>query len=143
MSMHLCKPGLTTTYKKRVQKITKAKQLEFEQGWRDRNQQLRQLGLPKETFEQYIDFVHGHSKEQKNKITKTNNSGQLRDSDILRRGDISSAKSLDTGITGACSSKPKQTYTGSEILGISVLHKSCLQPIFSNEAAIEVAKMRR
>jgi hypothetical protein len=29
------------------------------------------------------------------------------------------------------------------MIGIAVLHKSCLQPIFSNEEAIEVAKMRR
>ena len=54
MSMHLCGPALTTTsYKKRVEKITKSKQEEFERGWRDRNQRLKDMHLPKETFFHY------------------------------------------------------------------------------------------
>ena len=39
--------------------------------------------------------------------------------------------------------KPKQTYTGIEVIGVAVLHKSCLQPIFSNEHAVDAAHMRR
>jgi len=34
-------------------------------------------------------------------------------------------------------------YTGTEVLGVAVLHKSCLQPIFNKKAAIETAQMRR
>jgi len=34
-------------------------------------------------------------------------------------------------------------YTGSNVVGITILHKSCLQPVFSKEAAIDAAKMRR
>lgn len=34
-------------------------------------------------------------------------------------------------------------YTGTRLLGIAVLHKSCLQPIFSQEEAIAAATMRR
>jgi hypothetical protein len=34
-------------------------------------------------------------------------------------------------------------YTGTEMIGISIIHKSCLQPVFSREAAIDVASMRR
>ena len=34
-------------------------------------------------------------------------------------------------------------YTGTEMLGISIIHKSCLQPIFSKQAAIDAANMRR
>jgi hypothetical protein len=36
-----------------------------------------------------------------------------------------------------------KVYTGTEIIGIAVMHKSCLQPVFSKEAAIDAAKMRR
>ena len=32
---------------------------------------------------------------------------------------------------------------GDKIIGIGVLHKSCLQPIFNKEAAEDIAKMRR
>jgi hypothetical protein len=36
-----------------------------------------------------------------------------------------------------------KVYTGTEMIGIAVMHKSCLQPVFSKEAAIDAAKMRR
>jgi len=50
--------------------------------------------------------------------------------------------SLDSGIGNA--TKPEtQMYTGSNVVGITILHKSCLQPVFSKEAAIDAAKMRR
>ena len=160
MSMHLCGPALTTTsYKKRVDKITKAKQEEFERGWRDRNQRLKEMHLPKETFEQYMEFVYGHSKKEKrqtpNRSTlsqatpeKTAGSKFGSANDVFG-GPTASREvaihipSLHDWTTGPCSSKPSPTYTGTNILGIAVLHKSCLQPIFSNEEAIEVAQMRR
>jgi hypothetical protein len=34
-------------------------------------------------------------------------------------------------------------YTGDKLIGIAVLHKSCLQPVFSKETATEIARMRR
>lgn len=34
-------------------------------------------------------------------------------------------------------------YTGEKMVGISIIHKSCLQPIFSEDSAKEVAAMRR
>jgi len=78
MSMHLCGPGLTTTsYKKRKEKVTKAQQAELEQGWRSRNQRLKEMHLPKETFEQYLEWVYGKGKKTKSQtntgdgITKT------------------------------------------------------------------------
>ena len=50
--------------------------------------------------------------------------------------------SLNTG-EGIASSKPKQYYTGSKMLGIGTLHKSNAVPVFSDEEAIDMAKMRR
>jgi hypothetical protein len=34
-------------------------------------------------------------------------------------------------------------YTGREIIGVAVLHKSCMQPIRTKEAASDIARMRR
>lgn len=51
--------------------------------------------------------------------------------------------SRDTGHLGAISSKQIPKYTGDEILGVSIIHKSCLQPIFSQKEAIDAATMRR
>ena len=50
--------------------------------------------------------------------------------------------SRDTGWV-ACTKGTDKVYTGSAVVGIAVQHKSCLQPVFSQEAAIESAKMRR
>jgi hypothetical protein len=36
-----------------------------------------------------------------------------------------------------------KVYTGDQVLGVTVLHKSCLQPVFSKQDAIDAAKMRR
>ena len=44
---------------------------------------------------------------------------------------------------GDCTLKEIPTYTGTEMIGISIIHKSCLQPIFSKEAAVDAASMRR
>jgi hypothetical protein len=50
--------------------------------------------------------------------------------------------SKDTGAV-PCTKKDTQSYTGSAVVGIVVQHKSCLQPVFSQEAAMDSAKMRR
>lgn len=39
--------------------------------------------------------------------------------------------------------KETPEYTGDKMIGISIIHKSCLQPIFSEEAAVDAANMRR
>ena len=44
---------------------------------------------------------------------------------------------------GSTAAKEIPVYTGTEMIGISIIHKSCLQPVFSKEAAIDVASMRR
>jgi hypothetical protein len=36
-----------------------------------------------------------------------------------------------------------KVYTGTEIIGVTVLHKSCLQPVFNQQQAIDAASMRR
>lgn len=49
--------------------------------------------------------------------------------------------SRDTG--GNATLAPAKVYTGDKVLGVTVLHKSCLQPVFSKQDAIDAAKMRR
>lgn len=51
--------------------------------------------------------------------------------------------SLNTWVTGPVNTKPNQHYTGSNVLGVTIVHKSCLQPVFSQQEAIDAAKMRR
>lgn len=44
---------------------------------------------------------------------------------------------------GAVSTKPMQQYTGTKMLGIGTLHKSNAVPVFSDDEAKEMARMRR
>lgn len=52
-------------------------------------------------------------------------------------------KSLDTGHSGPVSSKPTPKYTGTKILGIGTMHKSNAVPVFSDEEAQDISRMRR
>ena len=44
---------------------------------------------------------------------------------------------------GPCVKAPDKVYTGTAIKGIGTMHKSNAVPIFSNEQAVEISKMRR
>jgi hypothetical protein len=52
-------------------------------------------------------------------------------------------KSLNTWITGAVNVKQTPQYTGNKIIGIGTMHKSNAVPIFSDQEAIEISRMRR
>ncbi len=50
--------------------------------------------------------------------------------------------SLDSGWV-PCTTAANQEYTGSAVVGISTLHKSNAVPVFSQQEAIDISKMRR
>jgi hypothetical protein len=50
--------------------------------------------------------------------------------------------SYDSG-TGVGAKKENPVYTGDKVLGVSIVHKSCLQPVFSEAQAKDFASMRR
>ena len=50
-------------------------------------------------------------------------------------------KSVDTG--GNATLKAPQVYTGTKVKGIATMHKSNAVPVFSDEEAVEISKMRR
>lgn len=52
-------------------------------------------------------------------------------------------KSLDTGLVPATKPIQGNVYTGTEMKGIGTLHKSNAVPIFTNEEALDQARMRR
>ena len=168
MSMHLARGLTTTSTKKRTQKITKAMQQELESGWRDRNVWLRGISLPKETFEQYLEWVYGNGKKAKTKAKSSSATSTTPTAKIFNgvqpiiekvlavsdvHGNRESAhetcnkyavpERTNLWVTGACSSKPSPTYTGTKIIGIGTMHKSNMVPIFSDEEAKDISRMRR
>lgn len=169
MSMHLAGPGLTTTsYKKRKAKITKAQQADLERGWKDRNVRLKQMGLSKETFEQYLEWVYGEGKKEKKEkkewarsqatvsktITRASFSPRTEEKPICTNDNTNENLVRPTiwngtgthgklWVKGACTIKQTPTYTGTKILGIGTMHKSNAVPIFSDEEAVDISRMRR
>jgi hypothetical protein len=51
-------------------------------------------------------------------------------------------KSLDSGL-GIAAKREPQRYTGTKVKGIGTMHKSNAVPIFSDDEARDIAKMRR
>jgi hypothetical protein len=45
--------------------------------------------------------------------------------------------------TGVATLKETKVYTGTKMIGIATMHKSNSVPVFSDEAAIDIAHMRR
>ena len=61
-----------------------------------------------------------------------------------RIAELRTLPSLDTSVKGAVTTGEKvKVYTGDKIIGIATMHKSNLVPIFNNDAAADVSKMRR
>ena len=51
--------------------------------------------------------------------------------------------SLNTGFIACTKPVSGNSYTGTKMLGIGTLHKSNAVPVFNNDEAIDMAKMRR
>lgn len=51
-------------------------------------------------------------------------------------------KSVDTG-SGTATLAPAKVYTGTKVKGIATMHKSNAVPVFSDEEAVDISKMRR
>ena len=61
----------------------------------------------------------------------------------IGRSNTHHIKSLDTGHSGPVSSKQPTKYTGTKMLGIGQLHKSNAVPVFCDQDAVDIARMRR
>jgi hypothetical protein len=52
-------------------------------------------------------------------------------------------KSVDTGFNGGTKPVHGLRYTGDKIMGVAVMHKSNLVPVYKGQDAIDIARMRR
>ena len=102
-------------------------------------QATKREGKGKISFEQWLDEKHG--KVTAKPLPKTNTK-----TPTLAIPEGRSTKHMPSNIkhaAGACTKPEPKVYTGTECIGIAVMHKSCLQPVFSKKAAEDAAKMRR
>lgn len=128
MTMHLMHPALSTTGKRRgKQKFRNAAEAklarELESEWAKKQSEWASI-----------------SKPIASKVKINKNTGP---SIPEGRRTTNHIPSLDTGVTGAVNVRQTPKYTGDAVLGITIVHKSCLQPIFNQQAAVDAANMRR
>jgi len=140
MTMHLVGPYMTTTsYKKRKTKITKTALENYQMEHKDYNRRLKQAGRHSEqlTLEQYIDYRCG-----KLKLNKTEPKFKSYTPPKVFRRETPHIPSHSAGV-GTAVRAPDKVYTGDKIKGIGTMHKSNAVPIFSDEEAVAISKMRR
>jgi hypothetical protein len=130
--MHLEGPWLSTTGKKKgKQKFASA-----EHARKAREQEASWLELLKR---------QGIELEEKRK-KRAMSSGSLSNSYSLAipegRNTTVHIKSLNSGL-GVATLAPAKVYTGTMVKGIATMHKSNAVPVFSDEQAVDISRMRR
>jgi hypothetical protein len=132
MTMHLVGPWLSTTGKKKGKKkfaSAEAKQ-KSEQLDREWKELLKRQGIELE------------EKKRKRALTsETLSSAGYSLAIPAGRNTTAHLKSVDTG--GNATLKAPKVYTGTMVKGIATMHKSNAVPVFSDQEAVDISKMRR
>ncbi len=129
--MHLEGPWLSTTGKKKGKKKFASaeharKARELEQSWKDL---LKRQGIEQEEKKR----TRGLSAEPLKGNYSLNIPADRSTAHIKSRGDF----------TGNATLAPAKVYTGTKVKGIATMHKSNAVPVFSDEEARDISKMRR
>ena len=129
--MHLEGPWLSTTGKRKgKQKFASAeharKARELELSWKDL---LKRQGIEQEEKKR----TRGLSAEPLKGNYSLNIPADRSTAHIKSRGDFSGNATL----------APAKVYTGTKVKGIATMHKSNAVPVFSDEEARDISKMRR
>lgn len=131
--MHLEGPWLTTTGK------LKSKRRKYSSA--EAARKARELAA--EWGERQKEWAKLSPKFSKNS-TKVSNSNEFPRYQPPPGRETPKISSLNNGIdSGPALKTPDKIYTGTKIKGIGTMHKSNAVPIFSDEEAVDIAKMRR
>jgi hypothetical protein len=103
------------------------------------NRTLKSVGLKTISMEEYVEIKKG----RKNKTLKSAIKSPLHSTHYQRQNDEIPSLCTNTHEKNITARKEEKIYTGTNLIGISIIHKSCLQPIFSKQAAQDAANMRR
>ena len=133
MSMHLEGPWLSTTGKKKSKrKFASAdhakKARELDESWKEL---LKRQGLELEEKKRTRAMSAGN-------LSSTGYSLRIPEG----RNTTAHIPSRDSG-GGNATLPPPKVYTGTKVLGIATMHKSNAVPVFSDEQAVDISKMRR
>ena len=131
LSMHLEGPWLSTTGKKKGKKKFASaeharKARELDESWKEL---LKRQGIEQE------------EKKRARAMSAPSLSSVYRLTIPEGRNTTAHIKSVDTG--GNATLAPAKVYTGTMVKGIATMHKSNAVPVFSDEQAVDISRMRR
>lgn len=129
--MHLEGPWLSTTGKKKgktkfASADAKRKSEQLDKEWKELQARWG---------------VEAEEKKRKRAMTAPSLSGNYSLSIPEGRNTTAHIPSRDTG--GNATLREPKVYTGTKVKGIATMHKSNAVPVFSDEEAIDISKMRR
>jgi len=132
MTMHLAHPALSTTGKRKGKKKfasaeAKRKSEQLDKEWKEL---LKRQGLEIE------------EKRKRRAMAAEPLSSVYKLSIPAGRNTTAHIKSVSTG-NHVATLAPQKVYTGTKVMGIATMHKSNAVPVFSDDEAIEISKMRR
>jgi hypothetical protein len=132
MTMHLLGPAYTTTNNRKRKSKPVTVTAKYAREFLDYNKQMKKLGVKPKTFDEYVAYRQGRY----NPTLRGTKMPEYNVSDHRQKY----PSQVDTGVTFA---KKPNVYTGERLVGIATMHKSNSVPVFSQEDAIEIARMRR
>ena len=129
--MHLEGPWLTTTGKRKGKKKFASaeharKARELDESWKELQKRWA---------------VEAEDKKRRSGLAAPPLNGSYSLSIPEGRNTTAHIKSVDTG--GNALLKPSPVYTGTKVKGIATMHKSNAVPVFSDQEAQDISKMRR
>jgi hypothetical protein len=130
--MHLLGPAYTTTNNRKRKSKPVTVTAKYAREFLDYNKQMKKLGVKPKTFDEYVAYRQGRY----NPTLRGTKMPEYNVSDHRQKY----PSQVDTGVTFA---KTPNVYTGERLVGIATMHKSNSVPVFSQEDAIEIARMRR
>lgn len=130
MTMHLIGPWMSTTGKRKSK---------FR--WQSAEQKRKDIEL-KESWQKLVQKHASVAERSKAAVCKTVQPQVQILSGVPIRN-THHIPSKDSGTKGAVTIKQTPQYTGTKILGIGTMHKSNAVPIFSEDEAKDISKMRR
>jgi len=132
MSMHLLPPMYSTTGKKKGKKKFASaeharKARELDESWKELQKKWG---------------IEAEEKKRSRALSAPNLNTAYKLTIPEGRNTTAHIKSLGTN-SGVATLSPAKVYTGDKVKGIATMHKSNAVPVFSDEQAVDISRMRR
>jgi hypothetical protein len=137
--MHLIRGVCTLNTRKPKFKMTKAKHAELQSDWMQHNRDLKRDGLPKISFDEYVDNRRGIVRKKPAQVSKV----EVFNTTPYRREEPRIPSLMTMGSPDSCAKKEPLKYTGTLVKGIATMHISNAVPVINEQEMQDISRMRR